>query len=538
MQTAVQHHQAGRLAEAEETYRQILSQVPDHPDVLHFLGVVSHQRNRAETAADLIRRAIVINPAAADYHANLGNVLIDRGLLDEAIAAYRRAIQLKADHAVAHCNLGNALTDKGLLDEAIAAYRQAIQIEPNHAGAYHGLGIALGKSGRVEEAIAAYHQALRIRPEFAMAYVNLGATLRNNGRVEEAIAAYRRAVQLNPDDAKPHYGLAVALQINRQWQESLDTYRNAIARGDNYARLDYGMLLLAMGHWTEGWREMEWWEEVIPGAKRFPQPPWDGSRAPGKTLLVYCSWGGYGDAIHLARFLPLLREKHPDLIFECRKTLAPLFAHSFAPVRIVPHDQTLPHFDLYVRMESLPHLLGITLENLPALVPYLSAPPQRVAAWAGRVRRDGALNVGLVWSDGSTRRAVPIDVFAPLAQVPGVRLFSLQKGKQASQKPPHGMNLIDYSADLHDFADTAALVHHLDLIISVDTCVVHLAGAMNKPTWVLISRQSDWRWLLDRTDSPWYPSVRLFRQGAHDDWMALTRQMAQELAGTSDRAVK
>jgi Tfp pilus assembly protein PilF len=465
---ALQYHQAGRLQEAERLYRQILTQQPEHAVAMHHLGLIAYQTGRNDVAIDLIRRAIALDPNSSGAHSNLGSALKGKGQLDEAIAAYRRAIALNPNLSEAHNNLGNALKDKGQLDEAIAAFRQAIAVNPN-------------------------------LPE---AHNNLGIVLRDTGHIDEAIAAYRRAIMIKPDDARVHWNLAI--------------------------------LLLSMARFAEGWEEFEW--RLKDATKRlrrdFGAPQWNGEDLSGKTLLTHTE-GGYGDAFHFIRYVPLLRGRAKKMILECDSSLVGLFSNLPGVDQIIARGQTLPAFDYHIPLQSLPRLFKTDLTNIPNAVPYLHVPLENRSHCKERVQNDGRLKVGLVWAGSAKprddRRTRGLDVFAPLGQTPGVRFFSLQKGPESSLARPPGLELVDFTDDLNDFMDSAALIENLDLVISVDTSVAHLAGALAKPVWVLIPFSADFRWLMDRTDSPWYPTMRLFRQKRRGDWTSVGAEVAAAL---------
>ncbi len=294
-------------------------------------------------------------------------------------------------------------------------------------------------------------------------------------------------------------------------------------------------MLLTLGQWKEGWAEFDS-RLRLPhlGLNRgFPQPQWDGADPSGKTILLHAE-GGHGDALNFIRLVPQVAQLGAKLILECQPALVRLMDGMAGLDRVIARGQPLPAFHWQIPLQSLPHVLGLTAENVPNKVPYLSAPVDAARRWADRLAGEAKRRVGLVWSGmkhaGRDARSRTIDVFAPLAEVPGVKFFSLQVGEASRQTPPKGMDWADYSAELIDFAETAALVQNLDLIVSVDTSIAHLAGALAKPVWVLIPFQSDFRWLLDRTDTPWYPTMRLFRQKSIGDWTDVIQRIARALA--------
>jgi tetratricopeptide (TPR) repeat protein len=507
LQSALSHHQAGRLAEAEKVYRQILAQQPDHAEALHLLGVLARQSGHSDAAVKLIRQAIRLKPDHAAAHGNLGNALKDLGQLDEAVVCYRQAIRLMPDHADAHCNLGNALKDLGQLDEAIASYRHAIRLKPDFAEAQSNLGSALTGMGRFGEAVVACRQAARLKPDLPEAHNNLGNALQGKGQFEEAIAALRQAIVLNPKLPEAHNNLAFAL----------------LARGD----------------FEQGWEEYEWrWKcKDLPPARNFAQPQWDGCPLEGRTLLLHTEQG-LGDAIQFIRYVPLVAQRGGITIIECQAELQRLFQTVAGRCEVVARSQPLPAFDLHCPLLSLPGVFGTNLANIPNIVPYLSPDPALVDAWNRTLGSpDGQLRVGLAWA-GSPRfkadrtRSLNLQQLALFVAVRGVKFYSLQKGPAGEQakNPPPGLELVDLGPQLNDFADTAAVMSLMDLIITTDTSVPHLAGALARPVWVMLQLVPDFRWLLEREDSPWYPSMRLFRQPCGGDWDSVITRVVETLS--------
>jgi len=480
---ALQHHQAGRLQEAEQIYRQILALQPDHLGATHYLAVTAHQFGRNDAATELVRRVLALRPDYPDAHSLLGLILRAQGRLDEAVVAQRKAIALQPTYAEAHSNLGNALKDLARIDEAIAAYRQAIAISP----------------------------------DFADAHTNLGDALRGNGQLEEAIAEHRKAVALKPSFAEAHYNLADAL----------------LARGD----------------FQEGWKELEWrWKcKDFPSPRRnFSQPQWDGSPLQDRTLLIHTEQG-FGDSIQFIRYLPLLARHGGKIIIECQPELERIFQTlpktPDAGFRIVVKGQPLPSFDLHCPLLSLPMVFKTTPQSIPADVPYLFPDPQLVQSWRKNLiapqkpASSTGFNVALAWAGspdfkGDRTRSLTLDRLSPLRDVRGATFYSIQKDDAARQinHPPAGLHLINLAPQLIDFADTAAALSLMDLVITTDTSVAHLAGALGRPVWVMLQFVPDWRWLVERKDSPWYPSMRLFRQHTPGDWSGVIASVAHALA--------
>jgi len=568
---ALQHQQAGRTEQAEALYRQIIAQVPDHADALHMLGIIRSQAGDLQEGAALLERAATARPGHAIFHLNLGNALKGLRKTDAAIRAYGRAAALGPQLPEAHYNLANALKEAGRLDEAIAAYRRAIALKPSLVEAHFNLANSLRDSKRGEEAIAIYRQTLALRPDHAGAFNNLGNTLQDLGRHAEAVAAYRLGLQRIPNQIDILNNLGNALQKQGQLLEAIEVLQRALAlKPDNAAALanlgnawranhrpdlaaqayqralelsprsdetrwNLSMMQLLLGNLAEGWRSYESRIELTKELPRkFDQPRWDGTPLNGQRVLLHPEQG-LGDSIHFVRYAPLVRARGGVPIIQCHGLLLRLFKSQPDFGQIVNMDDPPPRFDLHCPLMSLPLAFGTTLENIPAKVPYITPDPALAGRWRQRVSSMSTnRKIGLAWAGNPDNpsdyiRSTTLAALAPLSQLHGVDFFSLQKGPAAAQSLPAEMRLTDLTNELHDFADTAALISALDLVICVDTAVAHLAAAMGKPTWLLLPFAPDFRWLLYRPDSPWYPTMRLFRQAEPERWEEPIRQIAGEL---------
>jgi Flp pilus assembly protein TadD len=544
MTLAVQHHQAGRFADAETLYRRILAAEPNHADALHLLGVIAYQTKQYQSAVELIGRATALNPNYAEAYSNLGLALQETGRLDEAIAAFGKSIALKPGFAKAYSNLGNAFRDKGQLDQAVAEYRRAIELAPDYAEAYSNLGLALYDQGQFDQAVASCRRAVALNAGLPEAQNNLALALRDQGQLDESIAACRRAIELRPNYAGAYSNLGLALHNQGQFDQALGAFRQAIALNPNLsvAHINLAMTLLLNGDFKRGLQEYEWrwkYKDFPSPPRNFPQPRWDGGALENRTLLLHAEQG-LGDTMQFIRYLPLMAQRGGRIIIECHTDLQRLFQKMPEKCQIVARGEPLPAFDRHCPVLSLPLVFGTTLENIPQTVPYLHAEAQDVKKFKQRMKKHWPKmkmgKVGLVWAGRPTHkndrdRSIKLSMLAPLSLVPGVRFFSLQKGAASAQAktPPAGMELVDWTAELKDFADNAALIANLDLVISVDTAMAHLAGAMGKPVWTLLPKIPDWRWLLEREESPWYPSMRLFRQPKRGDWESVIKRVADEL---------
>jgi tetratricopeptide (TPR) repeat protein len=576
MQIAMRHHRNGQLAVAEDIYRKVLAQRPDHPDALHLLGVIVGDAGKTDAGIELIRRAIAINPGVADYHSNLGNALARLGKFDEAIVAHRCAMRLRPDFAEIHYNLGNALDKNsqtpesiaeyreairlkpelalarnnlghalyvsGQVDEAISACREAIRLDPNYPVAHFNLGLFLYSKRQFDESIAALRESLRLKPNFAEAYYNLGNSLHESGQFDEAIAAYHQALRFQPDYPEAHNNLGVVLRDNGQLDEATAAYLQSLRMRNDNPPVHWNLALnyLLQGNFKEGWAEQEWrWQcKGFPSPRRnFSQPMWDGRDLKGKTILLHAEQG-FGDTIQFVRYAPMIADRGGRVVLQCQPELARFFKSNPQLGQIISADDAIPEFEFHSPLMSLPRAFNTDIQSIPATTPYLQADPALAQAWEDRLASaPRGFRVGLVWAGRPTHkrdrhRSFALTQFLPLAAVNGMSFFSLQKGAASEQgnRLPDRMKLIDLTAHLSDFAETAALISKLDLVIGVDTAVVHLAAAMGKPVWLLLPSVPDWRWLMNREDSPWYPTMRLFRQTSPGDWAEVFGRVRESLA--------
>ena len=541
----------GRLDEAIASYQQALQLKPNYPETHNNLGTVLARQGKLEEAVANYRQALRLKPADPEAHNNLGLGLAKQNKLDEAVASYQEALRLKPNYPEAHSNLGNAFQEQGRLDEAVASCQQALRLKPDSAEAHHNLGIVLGKQDKLDEAVASFQQTLRLKPDYPDAHHNLGVVLEKQDRFDEAIARYQQALRLKPDYPEAHNDLGIVLGKQGRLEEAAACYQQAVRLKPDYPEAHWNLALawLQMGRFEQGWAGYEWrWKCKEFGSLPPFQPPlWDSSPLDGRTILVHAEQG-LGDTLQFIRYVPSVRQRGGHVILMCQPPLVRLLTRSPGIERLLAHGDPLPEFDVHTPLLSLPRLLGTTLESVPADVPYLEAEPQLVEAWRQRLDPYPGFKIGIVWQ-GNPKfrldrfRSAPLTEFAPLARVPGVHLFSLQKGPGAEQLAAltDRFPVTDLGSGLDDFVDTAAVLKNLDLVVSVDTAVAHLAGALGIPVWVALPSASDWRWLMDREDSPWYPSMRLFRQDKPGDWagvFAEIRVAAEKMAAEKMAAEK
>ena len=534
--------QLGRAPEALDCYRRAIAVRPHHAEALTQFGVALAQRGQLAEATTLLRRAVEADPGSAKAHHNLGVACAQQGRPEEAITYLNRALQLQPAYAEAQFNLGNTLGVVGRREESIAAYRQAVRLRPDYAEALCNLGLTLTEHGHAGEAAVLLRQATRLRPHYIEAHNNLGLALAELGRFEEAIVCYERALALNPRYAAGHANLGSAYKGMCQPEEAAASYEMALRYEPESPSSHWNLSLawLQMGDFERGWREYEWrWQRPSTPPRPYRQPKWDGTPLDGRMVLLWCEQG-LGDALQFVRYAPLVKERGGRVALECPGLLAPLLRTLAGVDALVAEGTPLPPFDCHAPLLSLPFLVGTRLDTVPADVPYLSADPAGVEAWRDRLASVAGFKVGIAWQGNPHHkwdrwRSVPLTAFAPLAELPGVRLVSLQQGPGSEQLRAGKARfpvteLGERWGASSAWADTAAVMASLDLVVTVDTAPAHLAGALGVPVWVPLPTLVDWRWLLDRDDSPWYPTMRLFRQRQLGEWEPVFARMAAELS--------
>jgi len=461
------------------------------------------------------------------------------GRFAEAAAAYRRALALDRTAAKTHNNLAVALAEQRRFGSALAHYREAVRLDPDYAYAHFNFGNAYRELGRYADAVSAYERALKLSPGWAAALLNCGLALASLGEQAAAEASYREALAARTDYPEAHNNLGLALQIQGHLDEAMQHFDRALELAPNFANAhsNRAQLNLLRGDLRSGWPEYEWrWR--LPGVSLSPLaiPIWDGSPLAGRSLLLRAEQG-FGDTIQFVRFASLLEQAGVFVIVECQPTLVSLIARVPGVRQTMTRGAGIGRCDVQVALASLPHLLGITeISAIPAPQSYLQADPRLVAQWRERLASGDAKRVGIAWKGSSghpqdCHRSIPVDQFANLATIPGVKLVSLQAGVQAPANLHAAQPLAAPSEEQPlSWEETAAIVANLDLVITCDTSIAHLAGALGVPVWIALPLVPDWRWLLEREDSPWYPNTRLFRQTQLDDWAEVFKRIAAELA--------
>jgi Flp pilus assembly protein TadD len=562
-------HQAGELGRAKAIYRAILDREPNDAMALHYLGVIAHQTGRPAEALAWMKQSIAAAPQVADFHCNFGVLLRDCHRLDEAAAALCTAIQLRPKYPEALTNLGDVLRQQGRLAEAEAVLREAVALRPS-AAALNNLGLVLMDRGRPRDAAMCLRDALKHSPREITVVKSLGTALRLAGWITEAVEVGRMAAELGPGDADAFFGLGNSLRAANELPEAADAYRRAaklcpdnadllvnlagtladlaevdeaIAVGatavalrpkSSEARYNLALALLLGGRFEQGWKmyEARWGCEGFMGTLlNRPEPIWDGGDLRGKTILLRAEQG-CGDTMQFARYVPLLAARGAKVVLECQEELKRLLEPLAGVGRVVARGEEAGGVDCHLPLLSVAERLGTTLETIPGGVPYLKAPADLEVQWATRLGGYSGLKVGLVWAGNRNHRndrnrSVKPAELGPLAGMAGVQFFSLQKG--VTDRPEIG-GMVDLSGELGDYAQTAGVLANLDLLVSVDTSVAHLAGAMGRAVWTLIPHGPDWRWMIGREDSPWYPTMRLIRQKNRGDWSGVISQVRDGIA--------
>jgi len=502
-------------------------------------------RLREEGNADAARRCVEelleTWPQEAEVVALMAALAADEGNFEEGMRLVERALAIAPQLVLAHYTRGRLLQGEGRLADAERSYQSAIELDPERAAAWNNLGCVQHMQGKLDFAQSSYRRALALDPLLPQANQNLAEIESNPALAAGAVAGYLRQLERNPSDAQAHNNLGNVYRELGRHREALACFDAAIACDPAFAeaRFSRSQLLLLTGDFARGWEDHEWRWQVKGLGMTMPalrEPLWDGAPLPGGTLLLHAEQG-LGDTIQFIRYAALAAERCGQVLLECHPQIAGLLRGVPGLARVIARGEPRPAFDAHLPVMSLPRVFGTTVDTIPWSGPYLRADPQRVERW--RRERDPAarLHVGLAWAGrpqywDDRKRSIPLAQFAPLARVPEVALYSLQWGEGTAQLAdlPAGMRVRDFGDGIREFAEMAALIASLDLVISVDSSSAHLAGAMGRSVWLLIAHAPEWRWLLGREDTPWYPATRIFRQGAPGDWPGVLERVAAELA--------
>jgi len=501
---AIRSHESGELKRAEQLYQKFLFHYPNHPKAL----------------------------------INLGNVSKDLGKYHKAISTYSKALRLQPNSTEIYYNLGIVLINIGKFREAEHSFELAIKMNPDFAGVYYYLGISQKGQGKNEDAIKNFSHAIQLNPELIEAYNELGLALKRVGEFEQAEKIFRKILDLDPNYAIVYNNLANLIQKQGRFSEAMNYYNCALDLIPNFceALFSRSLLHLLKGNFEKGWLDFEYrWKLIDVHKKKFDKPQWKGESLTGKTIFLWAEQG-LGDTIQFIRYVSLIKKSGSILVVQCHPYLLEILSSVEGIDRLISKDEDVLDFDFHIPLLSLPGIFKTTLDTIPNDIPYINPPPEYKDKFHEIFDpHDKHFKIGIVWGGNPQNRrdydrSCRLQYFQPLLELNDVSIFSLQKGQQAREldKYPDGRinNLVQL---LHNFADTAAVVMNLDLVITVDTAVAHLAGALGKQVWILLPFCPDWRWMLNRDDSPWYPTMRLFRQLKPGDWKGVFNQVKKAL---------
>jgi len=574
VQFAFAAYQRGDRAEAERLCRRVLEANPRLFEALYLLGIIAGQSGEPQRAVDFFTKALATNPASADAHFNRGVALGELKRPAEALESYDRVIALKPDHAHAHYNRGVALGELDRPADALASYDRAIALKPDFAEAYNNRGIALARLGRTQDAVTSYERAIALKPQYASAHNNLGNALAdldrrvdaltsferaiaiNPGYAEahnnralvlfdlerhaDALASFDRAIALKPDYAEAYYNRGNALRELHRHRDAIASFERAIALKADYASAHWNLAdcHLLLGDFTRGWSEYEWrWKlrDREMRARNFREPLWLGSEPLKDRTILLHSELGLGDTLLFCRYAIDVTELGATVILEVQPPLVRVLSDMSGVAQIVRAGDPLPAFDFHCPLMSLPLAFKTGVHDVPTHVPYVRSQASDVALWRDRLGRKTKPRVGVVWSGSmalkNDKRSMTLVQMLPLLRH-WAEWVSLQKELSSDDAALLAVHpeIRHFGDELSDFADTAALIELVDLVVTVDTSVANLAGAMGKTVWVLLPfNPHDWRWMLEREDSLWYPTARLFRQPAPDDWASVIDRVDSEL---------
>lgn len=523
---AMVYVESGRLDGAIASAQRAVALQPAHIEAMNILGNALRQLGRNAEALDWLQRSLSVRPEQPEILAGLAEVYRRMGRIADADAISQRLLALQPNSHEGLAVRGETLLNQRRYPEAAVVFQSLIDAYPQSWVGYNGLGVALFRQGREAEASPLYQKAIELaKTENAGPLNNAGYACVAEGELDQAFEYFQRALAIRPDLPEVHNNLGNVHAGRLELDRAMEAYNRALFYQPDHedAHWNKSLLLLLQGNFSEGLLEYEWrWLKFLEHRQSYRQPAWDGYDIAGKTILLH-SEQGFGDTIQFARFAEAVRTRGANVILGCDQELLALLSSMNDQIRVVPRGTPSPPFDVHCALLSLPYALDITIDTIPGKTPYVFADENLRNHWQAAFSGLKGMKIGICWAGDSGHarnrdRSASLELFGALRDLPGVHFASLQKGAPGREPVPAGFKLIDMTDQLRNFADTAALIANLDLVISVDTAVAHLAGALGKPVWTLVSYAPDWRWLLDREDSPWYPTMRLFRQRTRRDW--------------------
>ena len=516
----------------------ILQKNPENPNALFLLGLALHSKNENIKAAALLSRAVSLKLENEEVYSTLGSIYKSLGNLEEANNYEKKAIAFNPDYIDGYYNIGCNLLSLGKNNDAIKKFRKTISLNPNHYMAHNNLGVAMHNIKLFQEAMESFNNSLSIKPDYPAPYLSMGNTLREMNQTDAAATSFQKAIALDFEFFEAHNNLANALMDLGLYEGALVSYNNAkkIKPENTGVRKNIGMINLLLGNFEIGWSEYssrQFEDDLGIASQDYSQPKWNGENLNSKTIFV-CTEQGLGDTIQFIRYLDLLKAQCKQIILNAPSPLVPVLEDLNSIDVLLTNDAITPDFDYHISLMELPRLFSTTLDTIPMPSAYLAAKKNLVKIWEKRLGPRKEFRIGLVWAGSATHqndhnRSIDPDLLKPLTELSGISVYSLLVGRKGEATAVFGKNIYDFTGCLTNFAETAAAIENMDLVISVDTSVAHLAGALGKPVWVLLPFNPDWRWLLKRTDSPWYSSMKLFRQTKRQDWKGVIEQVIGEL---------
>ena len=528
---------AGKAPPPQESIKLLGATLADDPETLNNRANSYAAEGKVQSAIECFRRVVALRPASAEAHFNLGSAEERLGNLQAAADSYRRAVALKPDSPDLHCHLARVLYQSGSLDPAVELYQRALALDPKRYEIYNDLGLVLTNLGNFGAAIDAFRRSLRLNPRCAKTIAGLGYLFERKGDLISAADAYRDAIKLDPQLIAAYTDLGFVLYGLGEVAEAADCFHRlrALQPDSAEATANLGIIHLLQGDLAAGWAEYESRLKVgIGDDRKLVQRRWKGEPLAGERILLYAEQG-FGDTLQFVRYVPLVAARGGEVVLEVQPSLHRLLSRTDGASQVLSRGETLPEFTWQCSLLSLPLAFGTELNTIPMRVPYVCPDPAQVQVWQQRLQGN-TRRVGLVWGGNPAMqrdrlRSIPLELLLPVMKVPGTTFYSLQVGSASEQvkRMPPDARLIDLAPELKDFADTAAIVANLDLVICIESSVAHLAGAMGKPVWIMVNKGCDWRWFLERKDSPWYPTARLFRQTAVGGWQEVVNLIELEL---------
>ncbi len=506
----------------------------------NLLGVSFYENKKFNDAIKSYQKAVSINPKFVHAYNNLGITLGAQGKLNKAIDNCKKAVLIEPNNALSYNNLGYLYTKQHKFDEAIAAYKKALLIQPNYVEVYNNLGVALREIGKYEECINAYKKAMLLQKDYAEPYNNLGAVLRDQGKLDEALDFCKRSISIQPDYPDAYNNLSIIFRDNENFDKAIEASKKAISLKPDYAEAYFALSFSysLKGDLKKGLRLYEWRLKKDGFSARIPRKQliWNGKDSIlDKKFFVY-EEQGLGDTIQFCRYLPLLQQKGAEVIFKVNTKMHALLETLDKDITLVDSDQDERSIDFETPLISLPYLFNTDLNSIPSMTSYLSVDKNRVISWKKHLPRD-SFKVGICWQGSKTKidfgRSFPLTLFEDISKLPNIELISLYKGEGEKQIEDINFDLTVLGNDFDNgedaFIDSAAVIANCDLIITSDTAIAHLAGALGCRTWVVLKKIPDWRWMLDRNDSPWYPNMKLYRQKERDNWEEVFETIKKDL---------